>query len=142
MTILEFLFHFTHKYVKYTDNIFLYKVKSIRALRPWISQTTWPNSCEISCKITFLFHRIYCWKFGKYKRRRLKTSVNFVWVNICQKWFLLPFSNFQKDVFLIMILILHERINVKCSHVVRLTHGLNKQYYFYGHQKPINFFNY
>ena len=54
-------------------------------LRPWINQITLPNSCQSSCKITFLFYKISFWKFRKYNRRRWDMSVSFVWVRILQK---------------------------------------------------------
>ena len=56
------------------------KEKQKTLLRPWIKQTTLPNSCNSSCEIIFLFCKISSWKYGKYKKRRLTTSVKFVWV--------------------------------------------------------------
>ena len=38
----------------------------IRFLSPWINRITWPNSSKSSCKINFLFYKIFFWKFGKY----------------------------------------------------------------------------
>ena len=60
------------------------------------------NSCKSSRKITFSFHKISPQKFGKYNRRRQRTSVNFVLVKILQKFLQLTviidkFSNFLKS---------------------------------------------
>ena len=53
--------------------------------RSWVIKITWTNSCKSSCKISFSFYKISCWKFEKYNKKRQRTPVNFVWVKILQK---------------------------------------------------------
>ena len=66
--------------------IWLNQLKYFLYLRPWINQTTCLNPCKSSWKIIFLFHKISSWKFIKYNKRQWRTSVNFVWVKVLQKF--------------------------------------------------------
>ena len=77
MSVLEkimwffLIFHFCSSLVlrRYNLRYAFCTVWSFAAiLKPWISQIMWPNSCKSSCKITFLFYKIFSCKFRKYNR--------------------------------------------------------------------------